>query len=191
LVLPEPTAAVRQYGAGGVLLLRIANCALLDGVYQPDPFDSDGEIFSDLGLHARHSVFRRQNLDNQERWDRGNPIADVTVAPHRDIGDAKACGTDANPDRGKYFNPQPGANNTEQVYTFPCTSACGISPMFRSTTSPSRYSQSGPSKLVRRYSYTQIRAFVLMFATIRLYARSRFRLVHPALLNRFREFVHL
>src|SRR5437016_10619026 len=53
--------------------------------------------------------------------------------------------------------------------------------MFRSTTSPSKYSQSGPSKLVFRYSSTPIRTFALMSPRFRLYARSRFRRLHPRL----------
>src|SRR5262249_32536894 len=45
-----------------------------------------------------------------------------------------------------------------------CTSPCGSSPIFLSTTSPSTYSQSGPSKLVRRYSSTGTSVLVLIDA---------------------------
>src|SRR5579863_7500088 len=43
-----------------------------------------------------------------------------------------------------------------------CVLLCASSPEFRSTSSPSRYSGSGPSKLIRRYSSTGTSARVLM-----------------------------
>ncbi len=73
-------------------------------IQQPDIRHTHVEEVANAGFDARHPIFRRQNLDAQQRRTCQNFFPRIAQR-HADIGNPKSRSADANADLGEHFDP--------------------------------------------------------------------------------------